>query len=159
MIVSKIPGYDDYLATQCGKVLSLKNRRVTQMKPYGDKDGYPSVKLWRKGERLTEKVHKVVLESFVGPRPDGMECRHLDGDNTNNALGNLAWGTHDENYQDRLRHGTGQEGEKNPVAKLTNAQAEEMRKLRAAGWKLARLAGRFGVSIPTCSLLCRGKVY
>ena len=30
-------------------------------------------------------VHKLVLLAFVGPRPKGMQCRHLDGDPGNNS--------------------------------------------------------------------------
>jgi hypothetical protein len=44
--------------------------------------------------------------AFAGPKPNGLETRHLDGDHSNNALANLAYGTHAENMQDALRHGT-----------------------------------------------------
>ena len=46
-------------------------------------------------------VHRLVLEAFVGPCPEGMECRHLEGDTANNALSNLAWGTPQENAADK----------------------------------------------------------
>lgn len=51
-------------------------------------------------------IHQLVLEAFVGLAPEGMECRHLDGDPDNNFLSNLAWGTRTENAQDSIRHGT-----------------------------------------------------
>ena len=51
-------------------------------------------------------VHVLVLSTFVGPRPDGMEVRHLDGNSLNNSLENLAWGTHKENTQDAFVHGS-----------------------------------------------------
>lgn len=44
-------------------------------------------------------VHKMVLEAFVGPRPKGMVCCHLDNNGCNNKLGNLKWGTMKENMQ------------------------------------------------------------
>ncbi len=56
--------------------------------------------------RRNAQVHRVVLETFQGPCPDGMVCRHLDGNPHNNRLDNLAWGTMLENSQDRFRHGT-----------------------------------------------------
>ena len=31
-------------------------------------------------------IHHLVLLTFVGPRPEGMEVRHLDGDPLNNTL-------------------------------------------------------------------------
>jgi len=51
------------------------------------------------------KIHTLVLEAFVGPAPPGLECRHADGDKTNNRLNNLSWGTGSENTLDRVRHG------------------------------------------------------
>lgn len=51
-------------------------------------------------------MHELVLTAHVGPCPPGMECRHLDGDEKNNALSNLVWGTPPEQALDRVRHGT-----------------------------------------------------
>lgn len=50
-------------------------------------------------------VHRLVLEAFCGRCPNGMECRHLDGDPSNNNISNLRWGTKKENVEDRRRHG------------------------------------------------------
>jgi hypothetical protein len=55
-----------------------------------------------KGQQL---VHRVVLETFVGSCPDGMECCHLDDVKTNNKLVNLRWDTHDANVVDKVRNG------------------------------------------------------
>jgi hypothetical protein len=43
--------------------------------------------------------------AFVGPYPEGMEIRHLDGNPENNALENLKYGTRSQNIQDQIRHG------------------------------------------------------
>src|SRR5271166_1685861 len=45
--------------------------------------------------------HTLVLLTFVGPCPEGYECRHLDGNPANNRLRNLAWGTRLENAADQ----------------------------------------------------------
>jgi hypothetical protein len=48
----------------------------------------------------------MVLEAFTGPRPEpAYHARHLDGNPQNNALANLAWGTRQENWEDRRSHG------------------------------------------------------
>lgn len=47
----------------------------------------------------------LVGEAFLGPRPDGLETRHLDGNPANNSARNLRYGTKSENAQDRVRHG------------------------------------------------------
>jgi hypothetical protein len=52
------------------------------------------------------RVHRLVLEAFIGPLPDGMEVRHLDDDPNNNHLTNLVYGTRSENMHDRVSNGT-----------------------------------------------------
>jgi hypothetical protein len=71
-----------------------------------DDSGYLSVGLYATGREETHRIHNVVLIAFVGPRPQGMVARHLDGDPTNNRLDNLCWGTSSENNIDQVRHGT-----------------------------------------------------
>lgn len=58
-----------------------------------------------KGQTKTSPVHTWVALTFLGPRPEGQEVRHLDGDPGNNTLGNLAYGTPSENRYDTVRHG------------------------------------------------------
>jgi hypothetical protein len=53
---------------------------------------------------VRRQVHRLVLEAFVGPCPDGMECCHEDGDSTNNRVDNLRWDTHEANVRERLEH-------------------------------------------------------
>lgn len=67
--------------------------------------GYQVVTLARSGGRIHYRVHRLVLTAFCGPRPAGLEGRHLDGDPSNNALSNLIWGTPRENMRDVVRHG------------------------------------------------------
>lgn len=59
-------------------------------------------------ERRTQyvRLHVLVLEAFVGPRPDGMAACHNDGDINNNTVGNLRWDTYSSNNYDLTRHGT-----------------------------------------------------
>lgn len=64
------------------------------------------------GKPRTHLVHHLVLEAFVGPRPDGLEACHWDGDAANNAVENLRWDTHVANEQDKKRHGTNYESKK-----------------------------------------------
>lgn len=66
---------------------------------------YRQVHLADGARRETSYVHDLVLTTFAGPRPEGMECRHLDGDAHNNRIDNLKWGTHSENELDVVKHG------------------------------------------------------
>lgn len=57
------------------------------------------------GKRDLRRVHLLVLEAFVGPRPEGMEGCHWDDDKSNNFLSNLRWGTRSANVRDLVRNG------------------------------------------------------
>lgn len=85
-----------------------------KLQPVVDKGtGYTVVSLCNSGKTKTFLVHQLVLLAFEGPRPEGMVCRHLDGNPVNNNRGNLCWGTHRENMQDMVRHGRSARGNRN----------------------------------------------
>lgn len=110
-------------------------------------NGYLRLNLGRGGRKL---VHALVLEVFVGPRPPGCECRHLDGVRTNNALANLAWGTKVENAQDRRIHGTQMQGSTHVNAKLTETTVTEIRRrFSAGGVRQCDLAKEYGITATT----------
>ena len=52
------------------------------------------------------RVHILVLETFVGPRPDGNDGDHVDHDRLNNRLTNLRWRPTAENRADTIREAT-----------------------------------------------------
>lgn len=64
------------------------------------------VNLCKGGRGTTKTVHRIVLEAWVGPCPDGLEGCHNDGNAANNALSNLRWDTHANNELDKRKHGT-----------------------------------------------------
>lgn len=83
------------------------------LRPHPDRHGYPSVGLSRPGAKpMRPKVHKLVAESFIGPRPSGLEICHNDGDKTNARASNLRYDTHLANEQDKRLHGTHQHSRK-----------------------------------------------
>jgi len=111
-----------------------------------DNRGYRIVTLSNGGCHVKLGVHTLVLSSFVGPRPAGKECRHLDGNPLNNRLENLCWGTDKENSDDKARHGRMNTGERNGGAKLTEGKVQQIRKLYASGeYYQKHLATMFGV--------------
>lgn len=68
-------------------------------------DEHVRVTLYRDGTGFTRLVHRLVLEAFVGPCPDGMEGCHWDDDPKNNPLSNLRWDTLSANRHDMVRNG------------------------------------------------------
>lgn len=52
------------------------------------------------------------------------------------------------------------EGERSPLAKLTEAEVIEIRRLREVrGYTYADLADRFGVSVSTIAAICQGRLW
>ena len=105
------------------------------------------VNLSNKGVRAGVSIHRLVLESFVGLRPAGMECRHLNGDCHDNRLENIVWGTHSENMADRSRHGRTMRGERHGRAKLIPSEVRAIRMLGSFGIDAATISrSGFGVA-------------
>jgi len=104
-----VPEYEGiYLVSNLGRVLSAPRRRTRGgvLRPKLNKRGYLAVNLVAEGKQRTHEIHRLVASAFLGPRPEGSEVRHLDGDSLNCRIGNLSYGTRSENNLDRGRHGT-----------------------------------------------------
>lgn len=93
-------------------------------------------------------VHRLVLEAFVGPCPEGFQSRHFpDGTRSNNSLANLSWGTRAENMQDKRTHGTMANGERVKSSKLTAQQVSEIREqYTEGGLSQTIIAMKYGVT-------------
>ena len=106
---------DVYMVSSLGRVKSLARHGNPDriLKPqYSNTGHYASVGMSINSHLRTRKVHTLVALAFLGERPAGLDARHLDGDKTNNAVSNLAWGTRSENEHDKVRHGTHQNSSK-----------------------------------------------
>ena len=99
------------------------------------------------GTHATPYVHRVILEAFSGPCPEGMESRHLDGNPEHNAILNLKWGTHDENHEDKLKHGRHQIGSRHHNAVLSDSDIPIIRKMAKRGVRPKAIAISIGKSI------------
>jgi hypothetical protein len=150
---SEFPGYG---FTPDGRYwCCLNTRRVRgpwrQLKGTRHLDGY-LMGAMRNGSGKMRMVllHRIILETFVGPCPDGMECLHRDNDKTNNAVPNLRWGSHRENIRDAAADGllanrNCQKGSQRPLAKLTEGDIPVIRQLIRDGHTLKSIADRYGV--------------
>lgn len=139
-----IEGFDGYEVSNAGNVRSWlsKNGRgrarsphALAALPFADSE-YLRVSLRSGGVAFTKRVHRLVLEAFVGPCPEGLEGCHGDGNAANNRIENLRWGTKNSNAQDRIDHGRQVRGEAVGISALTDAQVAEIRERIAAGqWR------------------------
>ncbi len=106
-------------------------------------------------------IHRAVCELFIGPQPSpGLQVRHLDCNKFNNAASNLAWGTAADNAKDGVKAGKIKRGEESPNARLTRADADAMRELRAInGMTYKEIGAMFGVARMTAHRLINGAIW
>lgn len=69
------------------------------------RDGRVAFTYAANGKTRNARVSVMVAETFLGPRPEGADVCHNDGDPTNNRVENLRYDTHSENMRDMVRHG------------------------------------------------------
>lgn len=148
----------DYIVSDLGRVASYKNngwgtkKNFKILTPHVPKDGYPEVYFYLNGVKHNKRVHILVLETFEGPCPKGMQGCHNNGMKIDTRFLNLRWDTPKNNQADRLKHDTDSRGSKSVNSKLIESDIPMIRDLikRKIGY---REIGRwFGVSSST---ICR----
>ncbi len=88
--------------------------------------GYPCIQLTKDQKQKAFRVHRLILDAFVGIKPTPKHvARHLDGNRANSVLDNLCWGTDQDNADDIVKYG------KRWTAKLTEVQVLSIRELAA----------------------------
>jgi hypothetical protein len=161
-----IPRYPDHEVSTSGRVFSYRRKQRRGLKGTIDHYGYRVINLL--GKRW--KVHTLVLLTFVGPRPKGMGCRHLDGNRLNNRLSNLSWGTQTQNMKDCIKHGRTTKGERGNKSDLTDDDIRKIRKImltsccyegrrKRKNGVVRNLAKRFGVSVANIYMIARKEVW
>lgn len=144
-----------YEVSSLGRVRSL-DRVVVQRSRWGgmierklrgqiiraENKGYPHVRMGYKHYA----VHILVAEAFIGPRPEGKQVCHNDGNVTNARLSNLRYDTPLENSTDRYAHGTILLGGDHPNAKLSTEDVFAIRRLcRERASTQRDIAAQFGI--------------
>ena len=162
--MKQVDGYPGYFADEKGYIYSHRSgslRRLSQRMHRG----YYRVNIiseLNSFRKMTVDVHTLVLLAFEGPRPKGQVCRHLNGNPLDNRPSNLRWGTHKENMQDQLRHGTAaclRHGEESTASKLSLSEVMEIRKLYEQGYLQRQIADLFGVTQRHVSDIVRGQTW
>lgn len=107
-------------------------------------DPYLRVWLSSDGKVRPFTVHALVASAFYGPRPDGKEVCHRDGNGRNNAASNLRYASRTHNREDSRRHGTLAGGEAIAQSKLKESEVRSIREQRLAP---SEIANRYAVSL------------
>lgn len=128
------------------RVGTITRRRKSQTIAQAKRGKYRSALLSKNGERTSHLTHKLVIEAFTGPRPDGLEVRHLNGIASDNSASNLCYGTKLENAADRDAHGRTYRGEKHAWCRLSDAEIERIHSDAKNIARLEDLAAKYGIS-------------
>ena len=156
-IGDEFPGY--YISSE-GNVLSDRSGKRTKLTPSLRNGRYLAVSLYsRKGDKKTRSIHVLVAEAFIGERPEGLQIRHLNGDKKDNRVENLAYGTAEENYEDRRKHGICNTGSRHGKTDLTEQDILEIRKRFAGGEDRDALKAEFKLTTASLSKIVLGKTW
>lgn len=150
-----VPGFEGvYEVSDLGRVRSLDRVLVQGCKwggtmqrfykgrvlsPGVDKRGRLFVNLNYLCSTKRRSIASLVAEAFIGPRPEGMDVCHGDGNSSNNKLLNLRYDTPAGNAADKIMHGTHLFGESTPASKLTEEQVLKILSSPLSGVALAEI--------------------
>jgi DNA-binding transcriptional regulator YiaG len=172
-----IPEYDGYYqASNAGRVKSVdriaanrgKNSFRTQkgrMRAFGRTPGGSNITLTLPSHHPngrsshTYLVHRLVAQIFSDiPCPEGYIVRHLNGDQYDNRIENLCYGSQSENSLDRRKHGTDARGEKSANNKLSNENVRAIKRQYTEGLiTQPELAKQYNVSKAYLNAILNGK--
>lgn len=110
-IWAPVKGWEDYYeVSDQGRVRRILGgqgvRDVGSPKKVTISNAHAVVSLSRNGKTEVFHIHHLMMCAFTEGKPfPEAQIRHLDGNGLNNTLENLAWGTAQENADDRVHHG------------------------------------------------------
>jgi hypothetical protein len=127
MTLKKIPNFPNYFLNEGGRLYSTQFKELRKRRLYIQKDGYAKAVLSKGGKSCYLYLHRLMLETFIGPCPEGMEADHIDMNPRNNHISNLRWLCKKENRKRRRFR----RGSKHPNSNLKEEEVWLIKKLLA----------------------------
>lgn len=161
----EIPRFLGYRFGEDGSIWSCRRMgkypgltdRWRQLRPCPSRTGHLLVGISSGGKRVNMLVHRLVLEAFVGPCPEGMECCHNDGNPANNTPSNLRWDTRQGNVNDTVAMDRLPRGSRSKLARLTEDDVATMIRLRQERVSVREIAARYALTESYASCIISGR--
>lgn len=99
---ANIRSVDHDMVSKAGSHIHIKGQ---PMKTYVNENGYRVVRLSKEGKSKIERVHRLMMLTFVGPDPDRPIVNHKNGKKLDLDLSNLEWSTSSENNKHAIDTG------------------------------------------------------
>ncbi|MES2030868.1 MAG: NUMOD4 domain-containing protein [Pseudomonadota bacterium] len=162
-------GFPAYEVSECGDVRRIQNSRTRKngwrLRGFIDVDGYLRYALLdAAGSKRLISAHRLVADAFLGPAPSpDHEIAHNNGSRVSCYFRDLRWATRLQNDSDRQIHGTSPKGERNPRAKITEADVHFIRseyraiKHSQGARSVTELEAKFGLHRATIIQIAKGQ--
>jgi len=164
-MIKEIPSFPGYFIDDNANVYSNKVGFMLKMTQFDTGGGtkYKTVIISKGGKGYLRMVHNLVLEAFVGIRPDGMLGLHKEPNTNNNSLQNLYWGTPKQNALDRIKDLHSPKGMKAHTSKLTDEMVLDIRKRYGrngvGGLSTVALSKEYGVMPSTINCIVNKRTW
>jgi hypothetical protein len=93
----QIPGFKDFYATKCGRIINLKRKKFAAQ--IVDDSGYIRVKMTKKKICKMHSAHRLIALTFLKNPLNKTRVNHEDSNKANNNVKNLEWVTPSGNTQ------------------------------------------------------------
>ena len=154
----------DYLVSDTGCVMSLKNHSKRLLKPRPSVDGYLRYALRMNGKAVEVKAHRLVVIHFIPNTEHKETVNHKDGNKKNNHVENLEWANRNEQMIHAYKLGL-----KKPMRGilqtrhlLTEDMVKDLRcnyKSHSKDFGAHAFAKKYNVSLPTIYRCVYGRSY
>tara|TARA_R110000868_G_scaffold312275_2_gene573166 strand:- start:82 stop:594 length:513 start_codon:yes stop_codon:yes gene_type:complete len=100
-----IKNFETYAINKKGEILDLRNKKIMKQYPNINAGNYLQVGLNNENGFLSQRVHRLVAETFIKNDNPLLEVDHIDRDRHNNNFDNLRWVSKTDQMENKNTYG------------------------------------------------------
>jgi len=161
-IFKPVLGFEsEYHISNLGNLMTVKQgsgaRSGRILKKGYNLRGYVQYTLGRYGGR--HSAHLLVMQAFVGKKPEGMEINHINGIKDDNRLENLEYCTKSQNKLHAVNVLNKGRGVSHGNSKLNDDIIREIRQLASTGLSFYKIADLYNITRPNVGYIVNLKTW